>query len=55
MFLLTHFGTPQPWTQEEVMVFTAKVRKEIDSGYHIYNKARRVWAQKPYDEKTKAV
>lgn len=36
------------------MVYVAKARNEIDAGYHIYNKARRAWAQKPYNEEPKA-
>lgn len=37
-----------------MQVYLAKFRKEIDAGWHIYQKARRVWAQKPFEE-TKAV
>ena len=47
--LLTHFGQPTPWTAEEVQIFCAKARNELDEGCHSYNKAKRVWAQKPYD------
>lgn len=50
IWLLTTYGEPKPWTPEEVTVFLAKVNQELDAGYHIYHKARRVWAQKPYDE-----
>ncbi|KAJ6029877.1 hypothetical protein N7460_010143 [Penicillium canescens] len=48
MWLLTHFGEPEPWTKEEVQVFLAKVRIELKDPYiHAYNPAHRVWARKP--------
>ncbi len=43
------FGKPEPWAMEQVQVYLAKLRKEADSRWHIYYKANRVWAQKPYD------
>lgn len=49
MWLMTNFGEPEPWSAEEVYVYAAKLRRELEKGYHIYNKSRRVWAQKPYD------
>ncbi|KAF2766154.1 S-adenosyl-L-methionine-dependent methyltransferase [Teratosphaeria nubilosa] len=50
MFLLTKFGAPKPWTADEVRVYVAKVRQELqDRKLHIYHLTRRVWAQKPYD------
>lgn len=52
MFFLTRFA-PKPWTAEEVLVYVAKMRQEVDRNWHIYQHAKRVWAQKPYDtEKT---
>jgi hypothetical protein len=40
MWLLTHFGEPEPWTKEEVQVFLAKVRIELKDPYiHAYNPA----------------
>jgi hypothetical protein len=40
MWLLTHFGEPEPWTKEEVQVFLAKVRIELkDPHIHAYNPA----------------
>ncbi|KAJ5710038.1 hypothetical protein N7493_009630 [Penicillium malachiteum] len=40
MWLLTNYGTPKPWTKEEVYVFCAEVRNEIRQGrYHCYHKA----------------
>ena len=48
LYLLTRFGPPKPWTKEEVLEFTGRVRKEFQRpGQHIYQWARRVWAQKP--------
>ncbi|KAJ5376796.1 hypothetical protein N7509_013682 [Penicillium cosmopolitanum] len=51
MWLLTHFGEPEPWTKEEVQVFLAKVRQELkDPHIHGYNWINRVWARKPTEE-----
>ncbi|KAJ5567881.1 hypothetical protein N7450_010367 [Penicillium hetheringtonii] len=51
MWLLTKFGSPAPWTKEEVLVYVAKLRKEIKiPRYHTYQRARRVWARKPLPE-----
>lgn len=47
MFLLTQFGDPK-WTKEEVEVYLTKIRKDLDSRWHIYQNMKRVWAQKPY-------
>lgn len=48
MFLLTKFGEPQPWSADEVRVYVAKVRQELQNpGLHIWHYSRRVWAQKP--------
>ena len=49
----SQFGKPKPWSTEQVQVYLAKIRKEVDSGWHIYQRARRVWAQKPFDEPKK--
>lgn len=52
MWLLTTSGAPKPWSVEEVNVWLEKVRKEIDNpSYHCYQKARRVWARKPFEVK----
>ncbi|KAI9926293.1 hypothetical protein MW887_004057 [Aspergillus wentii] len=54
MWLLTHFGEPEPWTKEEVHVFLAKVRAELrDPHIHAYEPANRVWARKPTKEELK--
>lgn len=38
MWLLTHFGEPEPWTKEEVQVYLAKVRAELKIPHiHAYN------------------
>lgn len=51
MFAFTHFGEPVPWTAEEVQVWLAKFRKDVENqGIHAYYLKRRVWAQKPFDE-----
>ena len=47
MFILTHYGVPEPWTPEEVH-WVAKMMKEIcNPAYHAYCLKRRVHAQKP--------
>lgn len=52
---MTRFGEPTPWTPEEVQVFLAKCRQEVnDPGLHMYYLKRRVWAQKPFDKEPKA-
>ncbi|KAJ5783116.1 hypothetical protein N7457_004890 [Penicillium paradoxum] len=51
MWLLTHFGAPHPWSKEEVTVYLARMRKDIKNPrYHIFQRARRVWARKPFPE-----
>ena len=53
-FLLTHFGKPTPWTPEEVLVYMAKARNDLNNPkYHIYQRFRRVWAQKPNETEKK--
>ena len=48
LFLLTKFGAPEPWSKEEVLTWVGKVREEFKKPkQHIYQFARRVWAQKP--------
>lgn len=38
MFLLTKFGAPQPWSADEVRVYVAKVRRELQNPkLHIYH------------------
>lgn len=52
---MTHYGEPTPWAPEEVRVFLAKMRQEINNpNYHAYYFRKRVWAQKPFDEAPKA-
>ncbi|KAJ5310324.1 oxidoreductase [Penicillium atrosanguineum] len=47
MWLLTKFGTPKPWTKEDVQVYNAKLRTELKNPhFHIYQRVRRVWARK---------
>lgn len=48
MWLLTKFGHPAPWAKEEVHVYCANLRNEMKNPrFHVYHKARRVWARKP--------
>lgn len=55
MYLLTKFGDPEPWSPEEVKIYTAKARKELENReYHAYVKMRRVWAQKPLEATKRA-
>lgn len=51
MFNLTRFRKPTPWTPDEVQVYLAKVRQEINAPrLHAYYERKRVWAQKPLAE-----
>lgn len=50
MIFLTRFA-PKLWTAEEVLVYVAKMRQEVDQNWHVYQHAKRVWAQRPYDTK----
>ena len=49
MFLLTKFGMPTPCALEEVQVWLAKVREDLNNGYRVYQNYRRIWAQKPVE------
>lgn len=38
MWLLTKFGTPRPWTMEQVHVYVAKTRADIvNPQHHMYH------------------
>lgn len=38
LFLLTKYGSPKPWSKEEVIVYVAGVRRELaQRGVHIYH------------------
>ena len=40
MYLLTKFGEPVPWSQEEVLVYVAKLRSDLTNPkHHIYHRA----------------
>lgn len=40
MWLLCKFGAPEPWSQDEVIVYVAKLRAELKNPrYHIYERA----------------
>lgn len=40
MFLLTKFGAPTPWSREEVQVYVANLRREVQNPrFHIYHVA----------------
>ncbi|KAJ5193100.1 hypothetical protein N7449_009242 [Penicillium cf. viridicatum] len=55
LWLLTKFGAPTPWSQEEVQVYLSKVRAELrNPRTHAYEYARRVWARKPTVEEEMA-
>lgn len=42
-------------SEQDVMVYLAKLRRELDQGYYIYQYSRRVWAQTSYDGENKRV
>lgn len=44
-----YLGEPEPWNLEEVQVYLAKIKKEVDAGYHIYQKGETAWVQKPHE------
>ena len=49
MMLFTSVGE-KPWTPEEVQVYLAKMRGELENrNWHKYIRQRRVWAQKPFE------
>ena len=51
LFLLTHFGEPEPWSPEQVQILLMEMRKDLSNkNYHPYGALRRVWAQKPFDD-----
>ncbi len=50
LYILTSFGKPEPWSPGECQVWFAKLRRELNKNWHIYQKGFRVWAQKPFDE-----
>lgn len=51
MWLLTRHGAPQPWSADEVRVYVARVRQELErGGMHIWHYTRRVWAQRPVED-----
>ncbi|KAJ6004699.1 hypothetical protein N7540_013068 [Penicillium herquei] len=48
MFLMTKFGDPEPWTENEVHVYNSQMRKEfLNPCHHVYQRSKRVWARKP--------
>ena len=53
MFLMTRFGQPEPWSEEEVKDYVEKAKKELDQNWHIYQYSKRVWCQKPLDAEPK--
>lgn len=50
----SQYARPEPWTHEEVQVWLAHLRRELDRNYHIYQRAKRVYAQKPFNVPKKA-
>lgn len=52
MWLLTNYGLPEPWEADQVRLFVAKALMALNNEEsHVYHRARRVWAQKPYGPK----
>ena len=55
LYLLTHFGEPQPWSPEQVQKLLMEMRQDLNNRkYHPFCYTRRVWAQKPFDNESKA-
>ena len=47
--MLTNYGLPEPWTPEQVRMFVSKALEAVNNEEsHIYHRAKRVWAQKPF-------
>lgn len=52
LWLLTNYGLPEPWTLEQVRMFVSKALEAVNNDEsHIYHRAKRVWAQKPFGSK----
>lgn len=52
LWLLTNYGLPEPWTPEQVRMFVSKALEAVNNDEsHIYHRAKRVWAQKPFGSK----
>lgn len=52
MWLLTNYGLPKPWEADQVRLFVARALLALNNEEsHVYHKARRVWAQKPFGPK----
>lgn len=48
MYLLTKYGDPIPWSQQEVLVYVAEMRKALKNPrYHAWQRGKRIWARKP--------
>lgn len=51
IYLLMHFGIPEPWSKPEVDAFLDRMSVALDDkSLHAYTYVNRVWAQKPYDD-----
>ncbi|KAJ5708671.1 hypothetical protein N7488_008472 [Penicillium malachiteum] len=51
MWYLTKFGEPSPWSRDQVLTYVGKIRSELKNPMvHCYQRAKRVWAQKPFTE-----
>lgn len=49
LFLLTNVGDQgKPWTLEQAQQLLGEMRRDLENTrYHVYQKQRRVWCQKP--------
>ncbi|PLN84923.1 S-adenosyl-L-methionine-dependent methyltransferase [Aspergillus taichungensis] len=56
LWLLTKYGAPSPWTNDEVQAYLAKIQVELQNPHiHGYEYARRVWGRKPTEEEARAM
>lgn len=54
MHMLTTIGDSDPMVPEEVQLYFVQIRKDLEQKKcHPYIFNRRMWAQKPFDTKTK--
>ena len=54
-YLLTKFGQPEPWTPEEVQLYLAKVKRDIETPrVHEDNHYSHVWVRVMTSKRSKA-
>lgn len=49
--LYTKVGVPKPWSLEETQKYVNKYKEDMEKGWHMYQNSRRIWGQKPFEDK----